>query len=555
MKRIVAALALTGLIAGSVAYSSAAQATPTNTASLKAPPFTVNQMSFTLSAITWGKCEGHPRLDALGAQCGYLTVPLDYTKPTGTKIKLAVSRIKHTVPADKYQGVMLTNPGGPGGSGLTLAAQGQYVPNGVGGAYDWIGFDPRGVGSSVPALSCDDNYFTAPRPQYVPTTRKLETTWLNRSKNYAKKCDTAGGKLLDHVKTIDSIYDMESIRTALGASKINFYGFSYGSYLGQIYSTLYPTRVRRMVLDGIVDPRGVWYQTALHQDAAIDKSIKVFFAWVAKNDPTYELGTTEAVVEQKYYAALNTLAKKPAGGKLGAAEWNDVFTSAGYYVFGWEDVAAEFAAYVNQGDYEPALADYRASNPTGQGADNGFAMYLATQCTDVAWPGYDTWRADNWRLHAIAPFLTWSNVWFNAPCLTWGAKPGAPVTVNGVKAPPILLINETLDAATPYAGAIEVRKRFPKSVLIEGVGGTTHAGSLNGAACTDDLIAAYLLDGSLPTRVTGTTSDVQCDPIPQPDPTASDALTSAATQPFSRFSRQCSCSASRQEDCSEAASS
>jgi pimeloyl-ACP methyl ester carboxylesterase len=538
MKRIVAALAVTGLIAGGVACSSAARATPTSAASTKAPPSTVDQTAFTPSAIIWGKCEGRPRLDALGAQCGYLTVPLDYTKPTGTKIKLAVARIKHTVTADKYQGVMLTNPGGPGGSGLTLAAQGQYVPNGVGDAYDWIGFDPRGVGSSVPALSCDGNYFTAPRPQYVPATRKLEKTWLNRSKSYAQKCATAGGQLLDHVKTIDSINDMESLRKALGAAKINFYGFSYGSYLGQVYATLYPTRVRRMVLDGIVDPRGIWYETALQQDAAISKSITVFFAWVAKNDATYQLGTTEAVVEKKYYAALNALAKKPAGGKLGAAEWNDVFTSAGYYVFDWEDIAAEFAAYVNEGDYTPALAGYQASNPTGPGADNGFAMYLATQCTDVSWPGYDQWRADNWPLHATAPFLTWSNVWFNAPCLTWGARSGTPVTVNGAKAPPILLINETLDAATPYAGAIEVRKRFPRSVLIEGVGGTTHAGSLNGVACTDDLIAAYLLDGSLPTRVAGTTSDVQCDPLPQPDPTASDALKSAVTEPFSRISLQ-----------------
>ena len=538
MQTIVAALAVTGVIAAGVAGSSTAQATPTTATSTKAPSFTVTPASFTPNAITWGKCEGRPRLDALGAQCGYLTVPLDYQKPTGTKIKLAVSRIKHTVSAATYQGVMLTNPGGPGGSGLALAAQGQFVPNNVGDAYDWIGFDPRGVGSSVPALSCDGNYFKGPRPQYVPTTQKLETTWLNRSKGYATKCDKAGGKLLDHVKTVDSINDMESIRKALGASKINFYGFSYGSYLGQVYATLHPSRVRRIVLDGIVDPRGVWYDTALQQDRAISKSIKVFFAWVAKNDATYKLGTTEAVVEKKYYAALNTLAKKPAGGKLGAAEWNDVFTSAGYYVFGWEDVAAEFAAYVNKGDYKPALADYQASNPTGKGEDNGFAMYLATQCTDASWPGYYTWRADNWQLHATAPFLTWSNVWFNAPCLTWGAKPATPVTVNGAKAPPMLLINETLDAATPYSGAIEIRKRFPKSVLIEGVGGTTHSGSLNGVACTDDLIAAYLLDGSLPTRVAGNKSDVQCSPVPQPDPTASPALRSAATDPFSRVSLQ-----------------
>jgi len=540
MKKIVAAAAVTGLLAGGAAYASAAQAAPTKAApkaavAAPAAPAADASSSFTPKAIKWGKC-GIPGFDELGAQCGYLIVPLDYKKPTGTKIKLAVSRIKHTVSADKYQGVMLTNPGGPGGSGLTLSVLGQYVPHNAGAAYDWIGFDPRGVGSSIPALSCNGNYFKPPRPQYVPTTQKLETTWLNRSKAYAKACDKAGGKLLDHVRTVDTINDMESIRKALGKSQINYYGFSYGSYLGQVYSTLHPTRVRRMVLDGVVDPRGVWYKANLDQDKAFDKSIKVFFGWVAKNDATYHLGTTEAVVEKKYYAAQAKLNKKPAGGKLGGDEWNDVFVSAGYYVYGWEDVAGAFASYVNKGDYKPALAAYLDANPTGKGADNGFAMYLATQCTEGSWPSYYKWRLDNWQIYANAPFITWNNVWFNAPCLTWGAKTAKPVTVDGAKSPAMLLINETLDAATPYSGAIEVRKRFPKSVLIEGVGGTTHAGSLSGVTCTDDLIATYLTDGSLPTRVAGNVSDVQCSPVPQPDPTAPAAAAKAASA--DQFSRQ-----------------
>ncbi len=542
MKRIVAAVAATGLLAGGMTFTSVAQAADKSAAktapkAIAGAPAAADSAAFTPKAITWGKC-GIPGLDRRGAECGLLTVPLDYKKPKGTKIKLAVSRIKSTVSADKYQGIMLTNPGGPGGSGLTLSVLGEFVPNNAGAAYDWIGFDPRGVGSSVPALSCNGNYFKAPRPQYVPETEKIEKAWLKRSKSYAKACDKAGGKLLDHLKTVDTINDMESIRKALGKPQINFYGFSYGSYLGQVYSTLHPTKVRRIVLDGIVDPRGVWYKSNLAQDVAFNKSIKIFFAWVAKNDATYHLGTSEAVVEKKYYAALAKLEKKPAGGKLGAAEWNDVFTSAGYYVFGWEDVAKLFAAYVNGGDYKPALAAYQDANPTGPGEDNGFAMYLATQCTDAAWPGYYKWRADNWQLHATAPFLTWSNVWFNAPCLNWGAKAGKPVTVNGAKAPAMLLINETFDAATPYSGALEVRKRFPNSVLVEGVNGSTHSGSLNGVACTDNLIAAYLTDGSLPARVAGDTSDVKCDPVPQPDPTAAPTQKTQGSDSLSRESLQ-----------------
>lgn len=113
---------------------------------------------------------------------------------------------------------MLTNPGGPGGSGLGLATLGSDVPDGAGSTYDWIGFDPRGVGASTPSLSCDVAIDGYNRPYYVPQTPALEQTWLNRSRDYARKCGTAGGALLDHVTTLDTVQDMESIRQALGVS-------------------------------------------------------------------------------------------------------------------------------------------------------------------------------------------------------------------------------------------------------------------------------------------------------------------------------------------------
>jgi hypothetical protein len=273
----------------------------------------------------------------------------------------------------------------------------------------------------------------------------------------------------------------------------------------------------------------VWYDANLNQDFAFNTSIKVFFDWVAKYDSVYHLGTSGTVVEKMYYAALHKLRRHPAGGVIGPDEWNDVFVSAGYYVYGWEDVAVAFAAYVNDGDYGPIKALWDDSYPSGPGTDNGYAIYLATQCTDVQWPtNWSKWRRDNWRVYAQAPFLTWNNAWYNAPCVFWGAKPGKPVRVDGSKAPPILLIDETLDAATPYSGSLYVRKIFPRSVLVEGVGGTTHAGSLSGVACTDDTIAAYLANGALPNRVQGNRSDKQCEPVPPPVPTAA-AATSAAT--------------------------
>jgi pimeloyl-ACP methyl ester carboxylesterase len=517
MRRILAATLATtvGLVIGGGAIPSAASAHGPATGGYTPPP------------IAWGPCTS-PSLISRNAQCGLLTVPLDYAKPGGAKIKIAVSRIAHKSAAADYQGVMLVNPGGPGGSGLTLSVLGDYVPDGVGGDYDWIGFDPRGVGSSVPALSCDVNYAGYNRPYYVPVTRSLEKTWLAKAKGYAKACDKAGGALLDHVKTTDTVADMESIRKVLGAKQINFYGFSYGTYLGQVYSTLHPNQVRRMVLDGTVDPRRVWYDANLDQDIQFDKNMDIYFTWVAKYDSVYHLGTTGKSVKAKYYAVLQQLRKAPADGKIGPDEWNDIFVSAGYYVYGWEDVASAFSSWVNDHDAAPLEDMYAA--PGAPGADNNYAMYLATQCTDVQWPtNWSKWQRDNWKIYSKYPFITWNNAWYNAPCLNWGGKVGHPVTINGKKAPPILMIGETNDAATPFTGSLEVRKLFPRAVLIEGVGGTTHAGSLSGVACTDDTIAAYLANGALPNRVHGNRSDKQCDPVPPPNPTAAAAKTLSST--------------------------
>jgi pimeloyl-ACP methyl ester carboxylesterase len=526
MRRLLAAAAagitVSTLIAGgpalgatrSEATRTAGTTTATTTTSDYVPP-----------APSWGTCADQQLREA-GAQCAMVSVPLDYSRPKGEKIQLAISRMRHTSPASKYQGVMLVNPGGPGGSGLIFSLLQGSVPRGAGLTYDWIGFDPRGVGMSRPSLSCDGHYFGYNRPSYVPLTKSIEQAWLTKTKNYANACADAGGRLLDHMKTTDTVADMDSIRAALGAKKINFYGFSYGTYLGQVYATLHPERVGRMVLDGVINPNRVWWQSNLDQDFAFDKVIGMFFDWVAKHDAAYGLGSDGADVERTYYKVLSALRHSPqAGGRIGPSEWNDAFVLAGYGVFAWDAVARAFAAAVNDGNYAPIKAIYDAFQGTpGPGADNGYAVYLAVICTDAPWPrAWETWREVNWRVHKKAPFLTWNNAWYNAPCRTWKGDVGTPVRVKGSKAPPILLVSETFDAATPFSGALAVRRMFSKSRLIEGVGGTTHAASLSGIACTDGAIAAYLATGALPDRRSGNRSDLKCDPLPPPQPSTSSA--------------------------------
>jgi pimeloyl-ACP methyl ester carboxylesterase len=510
MRKFVSAVAAVALVGAGVA-TTGADAAPGHPA-----PKHHAARGYTPPPIEWGECPT-ASLQAAGATCGMLTVPLDYAKPKGRTIQLAVSRIAHKTSDADAQGPMLVNPGGPGGSGLGLARLGAYVPKNGGDPYDWIGFDPRGVGRSVPSLSCDGDYFAAGRPAYEPTTKRREDFWQDKAISYALDCKAAGNGLLKHTDTRTWVKDMESIRKALGAPKINYYGFSYGTYLGQVYATKHPDRVRRFVFDGVVNPADVWYDANLEQDKQFDKNIDIFFDWVAAHDDAYGLGNDGDAVRKIYYDVLHELAKNPEP-DFGAADWNDVFVPAAYYVYGWDDVAHVLAAAAD-GDLGPAKEAY--GDPTGPGADNTYANYLSVECADAPWPDvWSKWKRDNERVFAFAPFLTWNNAWYNLPCRMWSAPSGKPVNVRGEHVKPMLLIEETNDAATPWAGAIEVRQRFPRSVLIEGVDGTTHAGSLSGVSCVDDRIADYLLTGDLPERKPGAKrSDVKCDPVPAPDPT------------------------------------
>src|SRR3954454_14452431 len=416
--------------------------------------------SYTPPPLIWGPCADE-QLQDIGARCSMLTVPLDYDKPGGKKIQLAVSRLRHTSPDRKFQGVMLVNPGGPGGSGLSLSVLGigDFIPGNADLQYDWIGFDPRGVGSSVPALACDGQYFGYDRPNYVPITPEIEQAWLDRSRGYANDCaGRPAAEVLDHLKTTDNVADMESLRKALGRHKINYYGFSYGTYLGQVYATEHPNRVRRMVMDGVVNPKRVWYDANLDQDVGFQKTIEAFFTWLSEHDDVFHLGTDGALVERKYFAELDKLDATPAAGVIGPDELTDVMINAGYGVFGWEDIGHAYASLLNHGDVAGIKEMYDEANPQTDGSDNLFAVYLGTICTDARWPrSLDRINADNARVNERAPFMTWANAWFNGPCSFWAGENHKAVKVRGDKVRPnVLLLSETLDAATPFSGALRV---------------------------------------------------------------------------------------------------
>ena len=520
-----ATLALAIAEAGS---ATADQSTPVRSAAIA--------RGYTPPPINWHRC-ADATLQSFGAQCGFVVVPLNYKHPHATKIKIAVSRIKHTVPASEYQGVMLVNPGGPGGSGRILSILGQFVPNHAGDAYDWIGFDPRGVGASRPEVTCNRFYFHGDRPPYIPTTTKILDRWVTRSKQYAADCkNSTHSALFRHLKTVDNARDMESIRKALQRRRINYYGFSYGTYLGQVYATMFPKRVRRMVLDSNVDPRNVFYRANQAQDVAFQRTFNIYLRWIAKNHQYYHLGSTASAVHHKYWATVAMLNKHAARGILGGDEFTDVMQNPAYYVYNWDKVAHAWQDLVNKHKPGKLIDDYLSANSTAKAGDNGFAVYLGTQCTDAWWPRNQArLNRDNWALNRNYPFLTWANAWFNGPCAYWKFAHRHRVQVTGKNVHvPVLLIDETFDPATPYEGSLYVRHIFPTASLIEGKDGTTHAGSLSGVACTDNAIARYLTTGVVPPRRHHYGSDKVCPHVPKPAPTRIGSMQAAATPAHER---------------------
>lgn len=465
--------------------------------------------------VVWKTCTD-AELQYYELQCGTLEVPLDRADPTGSKIRLALTRKVHTA---AYKGVLLINPGGPGGSGLTMPVLSDYVPGGAGAAYDWIGFDPRGVGASTPSLRCNRGYFGYNRPSYVPTRARILNYWLAKDRSYAAACANtpAKRKVIGHLTTLDTVLDMESIRQALGVEKISYYGFSYGSYLGQVYASRFPSRVDRMILDGVVDPGRVWYASNLDQDRAFDANMDLFWRYVAGHPRAFHLGKRWKAIRKGYYRTLRKLDRKPAAGRrLGPSEVADVMLDAAYYVHDWDSLGAAYSDLVRRGRGGALLQRYRDSE---MGDDNAFAIYNAVQCTDAPWPAFARVRQDTKAVHRRAPFMAWNNTWYNASCLFWKAPAQPRQRVSGAAlTSKVLLISETRDAATPYAGALAVRNLFPSASLVAGVGGTTHSSSLSGVGCVDNAVAGYLRTGIVPARLAGRRADRSCPRVLPPQP-------------------------------------
>ncbi|MGW0627527.1 alpha/beta hydrolase [Streptomyces sp. NPDC002758] len=476
------------------------------------------------AGVDFGKCPAAE--DAPGPlSCGTVRVPLDYAHPDGKQIELTVSRMRatHKDPQNSKrkvprQGALVYNPGGPGASGMYFPLIGAMPEwKRIAAAYDLVGYAPRGVGHSAP-LSCQDpkRFFKGPSQAPAHPSESYKKDRLAQAQAYARGCAKRSGSGLGYYNTLNNARDLDVLRAALGEEKLTFMGASYGTYLGSVYASLFPSHVRRMVLDSAVnpDPGQIWYRNNLGQSAAFEGRWVDFREWMARHDGVYGLGGTAEKVLRSYEKASRRLAAEPAGGKVGPGQLQAAFLTAGYYDDFWPSRAAALSAYL-KGDPKPLVAVAGPTPETATEDENSSAVYTAVECNDAPWPtDWAVWNRDNTRLARVAPFETWDNVWMNLPCAYWKAKRQRPVDVRTGpgELPPTLILAAERDAATPYDGALEMNRRLAGSVLVTERDAGTHGVAGGPNKCVNAHLDAYLLEGRLPVR------HASCAPHPEPKP-------------------------------------
>jgi pimeloyl-ACP methyl ester carboxylesterase len=460
--------------------------------------------------VDWRECQVEGGGDAghlpAGAQCGHLTVPVDYSKPDAGDAEIALIRFPAT--GDKI-GSLVINPGGPGVSGVDLAVGlvGSLPPQ-VRERFDFVGFDPRGVGSSTPELRCNSDADTDasradPQVDYSPAgIAHIEDT----EKAFVQRCvDKMGKEFLANIGTANVVKDLDALRAALGDEKLTYLGYSYGTAIGTAYAEAYPGKVRAMVLDGAIDPDKDSIQSNIDQTAGFQKAFNDFAADCAKAADC-ALGTDPAKATAVFRGLVDPLVAKPVptadGRVLG---YSDAMTGTQMALYSpslWQQLSSGLSELSKgQGGALLDLSDqYLERDPQGHYSNSNDA-FAAINCVDGPAVTDPAKLADQDRqIREVAPFLTYGSFTGAAPldaCAFWPVPPTSaphPVSVHGL--PPVLVVSTTDDPATPYQAGVDLAKQLGAGLLT--YKGTQHTVVFDGNKCVDDAATSYLIDGKLP---------------------------------------------------------
>jgi pimeloyl-ACP methyl ester carboxylesterase len=442
--------------------------------------------------------------DKISFSCATINVPLDYANPAGAKILLQLLKV-HDADNDDSTGALLVNPGGPGGSGIELAAGlTAQVADTLLQHFDMIGFDPRGVGLSAPIRCVTDTE----KDTLTAATLDIRTTAgfaaaKRLAATVAAACDARYGAALPQYNTVNTARDMDLIRQAVGDDAMNYLGFSYGTELGAQYAHLFPARIRVAVLDGAVDPLLDPIKSFADQLQGFEGAFDEFTLWCATQSTCRPIGDPRTVV----YALMRQAATSPLttteSGKKRTATGAIVLTgvlSALYTQSHWATLADalhdaksddprglfDLADQYNQRSSDGSYTNIYDANTTIACNDSPAGPSDAViRSTAAVWatkyPMFGLWAAQS--LFACQPWQ---------PSRTVPPKPTAATSARR-----ILVIGNLHDPATPYQGAIDLAKTLGNAEVLTW-DGEGHTSYLEGSSCVDDAVDAYLVAGTLP---------------------------------------------------------
>jgi pimeloyl-ACP methyl ester carboxylesterase len=506
--------------------------------------------SAAVPGLDWGSCAAEGEgLEAF--QCASAVVPLDFDKPKGRQITLALARLPASDPSRRI-GSLFLNPGGPGGSGVDfLFGAGPFLySDEVRARFDLIGFDPRGIMRSTP-LRCYDTFDEALAdlaPFPFPVTRKEERVWIRTDRAVARACAERGGPILDHMSTANVARDMDLLRRAVGDAKLTYAGVSYGSYLGNTYANLFPGKVRALVVDGVLDPvawstgrgdqaRTLPFSTRLRSAKGAYATLQEFLRLCDVGGPNCAFSAGDP--KRRFDRLARRLLREPVefvdpesgetilvtyaeliGATLGVlydpSVWPlwaeilqqlDELSSPATAAADLKALRARLGAGFQQEDYPnfvegfPGVACSETHNPADVGA-----WSRAARAQDRQFPYFG--RPWTWLSSICQPWPGWDDDHFDGP---W----------NHTTANPVLVVGNRFDPATPYHGAVTVDRLLPRSRLLT-LAGWGHT-SLFVSSCVDAWVSRYLLTTRVPPRGTVCQPDV----VPFAEPAAAQAQQAA----------------------------
>ncbi|MER6344158.1 alpha/beta hydrolase [Streptomyces sp. NPDC001595] len=457
--------------------------------------------SLTGQKLDWGDCEATADGPAPGDEwrCATLKVPLDWSKPEGETIGVALIRAEAT--GDDRIGSLLFNFGGPGGSGVSMMPSYASTVSALHERYDLVSFDPRGVAASEGVRCREDEDIQAAEEKVdaTPDTPAEEKAYLDDAADFGKGCQKAAGKLMAHVSTTDTARDMDLMRQVLGDEKMHYFGISYGTELGGVYAHLFPEKVGRMVLDAVVDPSADTVGHAKNQTLGFQRALEDYLESTGQ-DP--EQGTREIA------DLLDRIDAEPLPTSSSGRELTQTLAVTGivlplYSKAGWPSLTSALeAAEEGDGSELLALADgYNERDASGRYGTTTHSQRVISCLDDRQRPTPAQTKALLPEFERISPvfgaFLGWDTAGW---CHEWPV-PGQHDTpeVSAPGAPPILTVGNTGDPATPVEGARRMADELGKDVgVVLTWNGEGHGAYGSGSSCVDSTVNTYLLNGTPP---------------------------------------------------------